>query len=212
MTLARPSRSAAQAAAGPADRRGVRDLPDPGAVADLVLDGGWRQHVHVHTAGDDVHVRPVDGGPLLPGALTWCPAALEWRVGARAARLDGVLTVSGGDLTLTPSGTVVPIQRREAVRVPADVPAAIVAGERRIVARTVNLSVGGMLLTGAADLHVDEDVRFALNLGGTAIAGTGHVVRGTTEGERGVAFSEIDGADERTVARFVTARQRELTH
>lgn len=190
----------------------MRELPDPGAVADLVLDGGWRQHVHVRTVGEDLHVRPVDGGPLLPGALTWCPAAIEWRVGARAARLDGVLTVDGDELLLTPSGSIVPLQRREAVRVPAELPAAIVTGGRRIVARTVNLSVGGMLLAGAADLELDQDVRFALELGGVAVAGTGHVVRGTADGERGVAFAGLDGAGERAIARFVTGRQRELVH
>jgi len=188
----------------------MHDLLEPGVVADVVLDGGWRRHVHVSDSGSPIIVRPIEGGALLPGTLTWCPAALEWRVGHRAARLEGMLTAHEAGFALTPIGEPHTMQRRRFVRVAAEVPAALVAEDRRVVARTLNVSLGGMLLAGAPDLRVDESLQFALELGGQTVAGTGRVVRGAPDGSRGIMFEGLHGRAERTLARFVTERQRSL--
>ncbi|PTL58149.1 hypothetical protein C7Y72_00025 [Paraconexibacter algicola] len=201
----------AQAARTTADHGDVHRFLEPGVVADVVLDGGWRRHVHVSHAGDPVLVRSIEGGTLLPGTLRFCPAALEWRVGSRAARLDGVLTAHGDGFALTPVGAAHTIQRRRFVRVAAELPAALVAEDRRVLARTRNVSIGGMLLAGVPDLRLDERLRFALELGEDAtVAGTGRVVRGAPDGTRGVQFEDLDGRSERALARFVTERQRSL--
>lgn len=194
----------------------MHELLESGVVADVVLDGGWRRHVHVFENGDPIVLRPLDGGLTLPGTLTWCPAALEWRVGHRAARLEGILTADPLGFALTPAGEAHTIQRRRFVRVSAEVPAALVAAgpepgpQRRVVARTLNVSLGGMLLADAPDLRVDEALHFALELGGQTVAGTGRVVRGAPDGTRGVAFEGLHGRAERTLARFVTERQRSV--
>lgn len=181
--------------------------PEPGALADVVLDGGWRQHVVVESA-DEVIVRPIDGLAVLPGTLTWCPAALEWRQAGRAARLTGVLTAADQGFTLTTSAEVRDVQRRQFVRVPAEVPAAIVSDDLRVVARTVNISLGGVMLTDAENLRVGEVLRFALELGDDTITVAGRVLRGDLDGTRGVAFEHLDPTAERRLARFLTARQR----
>lgn len=183
-------------------------FPEPGALADIVLDGGWRQHVVVVESEGEVVLRPIDGLALLPGTLTWCPAALEWREAGRAARVTGVLTAAANGFTLTTSAEVRDVQRRQFVRVPAEVRAAIVSDDLRIVARTVNISLGGVMLTDAEDLRVGDVLRFALELGDDTITVAGRVIRGDLDGTRGVAFEHLEPAVERRLARFLAARQR----
>jgi c-di-GMP-binding flagellar brake protein YcgR len=102
------------------------------------------------------------------------------------------------------------IQRRRFVRVPADLPAALIADDRRLLTRTLDVSVGGMLVSPADSLAIEDTVRFALDLGPLTISGDASVVRGTPEGARGVKFGPLQGAAERALSRFVAARQREL--
>jgi len=184
--------------------------PEPGVVADVVLDGGWRRHVHVLGGHTPVLVRAVDGAARLPGTLLWCPGTLEWRIGHRAARLDAVVTMVPEGFALTPIGDPHTLQRRRFVRVAAAVPTALVAEDRHLVAKTVNLSLGGMLLADAPGLRVEDPLQFALDLGGETVAGTGTVVRGAPDGSRGVRFEPLEGRAERALARFVTERQRRL--
>ena len=189
----------------------MNSFPEPGALADVVLDGGWRQHVVVVQVADGVVLRPIDGLSILPGTLTWCPAALEWRDAGRAARVFGMVTASPDGFTLTTSTATQDVQRREFVRVPAEVRAAIVSEDLRIVARTINLSLGGALLTDAGDLRVGDPLRFALELGdGDAITVSGRVVRGDLDGTRGIAFDALDQHVERRLARFLADRQRSV--
>ena len=42
------------------------------------------------------------------------------------------------------------------------------------------------------------------------IAGAGRVVRGTSEGTRGILFADLQGRAERQLSRYVAQRQREL--
>ncbi|WP_205698970.1 PilZ domain-containing protein [Conexibacter sp. SYSU D00693] len=190
----------------------VTALLEPGLVVDLVLDGGWRRTATVSSVATDAIGLAPCGGPLsLPGQLRWCQAALEWRAGGAAARTDGILhTLEGGALSLAPIHAPERVQRRRFVRVQAEVPAAIVAPDfGRMLAQTVDLSVGGMLVSDAQTLEVGRRIRFALDLSGEVVAGDGEVVRGTAAGARGVRFDELPASAERALSRFVAERQRQ---
>lgn len=186
----------------------------PEQPVDLVLDGGWRLTARVAavTAG---HVDLAStGGPLrLPGELASCPATMTWRTRLGGAERRGTLVpAADGRLRLRTAGEALQVQRRQFVRVPAELPAAIIGGGGRLTARTVDLSLGGMLLASpAADaLDVDQAVRFALDLGDLSIRGDGVVVRGTADGARAIHFHELQGRVERALSRYVARRQREL--
>ncbi len=179
---------------------------------DIVLEGGWHVTASVSSV-DDTHVElcPVDGPLVLPGELRWCAATISWKTRVGAAHRHGVLVPApDGRLRLHPHGEPLKVQRRQYVRVPAELTAAVIGENGRIVTRTVDVSVGGMLVCSAEDLALAEHVRFALDLGSLTISGTGHVVRGTGEGERGLRFESLQGRAERALSRFVAQRQREM--
>jgi c-di-GMP-binding flagellar brake protein YcgR len=67
-----------------------------------------------------------------------------------------------------------------------------------------------MLVAPADTLALDDAVRFALDLGAITISGDGRVVRGTSEGARGILFADLQGRAERQLSHFVAQRQREL--
>jgi PilZ domain len=187
-------------------------LLDRDQPVDIVLDGGWRLTARVASVGDEhVDLGPIDGPLALPGELRWCMATISWRTRVGAAHRRGML-VQGPNkhLRLQSLGEAVRIQRRRFVRVPADLPAALIADDRRLLTRTLDVSLGGMLVSPADSLAIEDTVRFALDLGPLTISGDASVVRGTPEGARGVMFGPLQGAAERALSRFVASRQREL--
>jgi hypothetical protein len=190
----------------------VDALLEPGLVVDVVLDGGWRHPATVvATTKEAIDLGPI-GGPLtLPGQLRWITATLEWRAAGSIARSSGVLTAAGSHLLrLTPSGEPLRLQRRRFVRVPAELSAAVVSdSEHKMLARTLDVSVGGMLLSHAEALRVGDAVRFALDLGGSTVSGAGRVVRATPDGDRGIEFDGLQASGERVLGRFVAERQRQ---
>lgn len=187
-------------------------LLEPGLVVEIVLDGGWRRPAAVLAASPgSVELAPMGEPLVLPGQLDWCTATLEWRANEAAARTAGVLhRASATRLRMVPVSEPLRVQRRRFVRVQAELTAAVVADEsQRVLARTLDVSVGGMLLTNADDLAVGNDIRFALDLGGATVSGGGRVVRATPSGERGVEFSDLPTTGERMLSRFVAERQRQ---
>jgi hypothetical protein len=180
---------------------------------DVVLDGGWRLTAHVaDVAADHVDVA-ADGGFALPGGIDQCRATLTWRTKIGVAQRHGILVPqAGGLLRLHGADPAEEVQRRRFVRVPAECTAALVAaGDRRVLARTRDISIGGMLLETAPALPIHELVRFAVDLGeAIKVIGTGEIVRGSTDGERAVRFERLDARNEQTLSRFVATRQREL--
>lgn len=185
---------------------------EAGQLVDVVLDGGWRVPMEVvKVDGGSVDVMGTEGAITLPGGLRFCPATLEWRCGFGAARHEGMaFAAAHGGLRLEPSGGPVVVQRRRFVRVRTEVAAAVIApDEQRLLTSTVDLSVGGMLLSNAAGLGMNQRVRFALDLGGATISGEGTIVRGTPDGGRGIAFERLNAASERMLSRYVAERQRE---
>jgi hypothetical protein len=195
------------------DHPGVDVLLDRDQPVDVMLDGGWRLTARVAGVGlDYVDLAAIEHGALaLPGELQWCNALMTWRTRLGAAHRRGVL-VRGpeGLLRLHPIGAALKVQRRRFVRVPVDLSTAVIAADRRLMTRTVDLSVGGMLISPADTLAIDDDVRFALDLGDLTISGSGRVVRGDSDGLRAVQFEELQGRAERALSRYVAQRQREL--
>jgi hypothetical protein len=187
-------------------------LLDRDQPVDVVLDGGWHLTARVTAIGDDfVDLGPVDGGLALPGDLAWCHALMSWRTRLGAAHRRGVL-VDGpdGHLRLQAIGAPLKVQRRGFVRVPVDLATVVIAPDRRLTTRAVDLSVGGMLISPAETLAIDDVVRFALDLGELTVSGSGRIVRGDPDGLRAVQFEELQGRVERALSRYIAQRQREL--
>ena len=185
-----------------------RDQP-----VDVVLDGGWHLTARVASVGPThVDFAPVDAPLALPGQLRWCGATVSWRTRIGAAHRHGVLVpVPGADLLrLHPVGDPAKVQRRQFVRVPAELSTAVIAPDKRLTTRTLDVSVGGMLVAPADTLVLADTVRFALDLGALTISGDGTVVRGSAEGTRGIRFCDLQGRSERALSRYVAQRQREL--
>jgi PilZ domain len=108
-------------------------------------------------------------------------------------------------------------QRREFVRVPAVQKVEVAkaqgtgAGADSIDAHAIDVSGGGMLVSGADSLPLGAHVRFSLHLGPgvTPIEGNAQVVRAADEGKRALVFDQISRADRQRLIHFVFERQRE---
>jgi hypothetical protein len=181
---------------------------------DVTLDGGWQLSARVASVGrEHVDLGPVAEPLVLPAELRWCGATISWKTRIGAAHRRGVLVggpAGTGTLRLHPIGDPTKVQRRQFVRVPCELSTAVIAPDKRLTTRTLDVSVGGMLVAPADTLVLDDVVRFALDLGAITIAGDGRVVRGTSEGARGILFADLQGRAERQLSHYVAQRQREL--
>jgi hypothetical protein len=180
---------------------------------DITLDGGWHLTARVTSVGRrHVDLGPLDAPLALPADLRWCGATIAWKTRIGAAHRRGILVAgpAGGHLRMHPIGDPVKVQRRHFVRVPAELSTAVIAPDKRLTTRTLDVSVGGMLVAPADTLTLEDTVRFALDLGAITISGDGRVVRGTPEGARGILFADLQGRAERQLSHYVAQRQREL--
>jgi hypothetical protein len=196
-----------------ADHLGVEVLLERDQPVDVHLDGGWHLTARVAAVAlDYVDFGPVDAPLVLPGALRWCGATISWRTRIGAAHRHGILVhaPATGTLRLHPVGDPMKVQRRRFVRVPAELSTAVIAPDKRLTTRTLDVSVGGMLVAPADTLVLEDSVRFALDLGAITVSGDGTVVRGSSDGTRGICFGELQGRAERALSRYVAQRQREL--
>jgi c-di-GMP-binding flagellar brake protein YcgR len=104
-------------------------------------------------------------------------------------------------------------QRREFVRVPAVQNVALggLEGATGTKGHAIDLSGGGMLLSGADHLELNLLVRFTLSVGPGApeIAGWARVVRADDQGRRALVFEQISADDRQRLIHFVFERQRE---
>lgn len=190
-------------------------LLEPNLAVEVMLDGGWHMsaivasitedHVDLRLASEMLEVA------LLPGDLRWCRATISWHTRMGESRRDGML-MSGpeGLLRMHAIGRPQSVQRRAHVRVPADLVAAVIGDESRVVTRTLDISVGGMTLSPVDSVVPDQLVRFAIGLGDITVTGVGEVVRSTPDGSPVVKFSGLHDLAEREIAAFVERRQREL--
>ncbi len=81
----------------------------------------------------------------------------------------------------------------------------------QIKSLAIDVSGGGMLISGADRLEPDSIVRFTLHLGkGEAdIGGSARVVRADEQGRRALVFEQISRDDRQRLIHFVFERQRE---
>jgi c-di-GMP-binding flagellar brake protein YcgR len=102
-------------------------------------------------------------------------------------------------------------QRREFVRVPAVEDVVVADSQSPVKTHALDLSGGGMLLSGADHLKLDAAVRFSLKLGAgmPEITGAARVVRADEQGRCGLVFEEISEDDRELLIHFVFERQRE---
>ncbi len=112
-------------------------------------------------------------------------------------------------------------QRREFVRVPTAQKVEVAkergggaseaAGGPSINTHALDISGGGMLVSGGDALPLGAHVRFSLNLRPDAppIEGNAQVVRAGDEGKRALVFDEISRADRQRLIHFVFECQRD---
>ena len=142
------------------------------------------------------------------------PLVLEYVTARGVVRFEGQAVLQERDLVRFEVSAAPEItQRREFVRVPL-VQSVVLGGEPgtvRLNGKALDLSGGGMLLSGADDLEPDSLVRFSLKLGGDApeIEGRARVVRADHEGRRALVFEQISQRDRQRLIHFVFERQRE---
>ncbi len=153
-----------------------------------------------------------DGEELSQEALE--PLVLEYVSTRGVVRFEGQAVLQERDLVrFEVSSEPEVTQRREFVRVPA-VQKVVLADDSRsatLDGKAIDLSGGGMLLSGSDLLELDSVVRFRLSLGAGVrdIEGRARVVRADDEGRRALVFEQIDPDDRQRLIHFVFERQRE---
>jgi c-di-GMP-binding flagellar brake protein YcgR len=152
------------------------------------------------------------------------------RAPAKGQAAEVEVTVEGGILTLAArvvdgdgrtairvapdsANSVSDVQRRDFVRVDASVPVVVHDGGPEgpgREARAVNVSGGGLLLTGIGHLHVGDFAWVALDLedGTPPIEALVTVVREELTGARAVRIASISARDEQRIVRFSFVQQQ----
>ena len=141
------------------------------------------------------------------------PLLLEYVSPRGLVRFHGQAVIQERDLVrFDVSAAPEVTQRREFVRVPSaqTVEVAKDHGGAPIGVHAIDISGGGMLLSGADELPLGTRVRFSLNIGaGNPIEGNAQVVRAGDEGRRALVFEQISRTDRQRLIHFVFERQRE---
>jgi len=186
-----------------------------GKEGKLTTPVGSHIPVRVFERGGDflMLVLMLDDGEEL-GQDTLEPLVLEYVSVRGVVRFEGQAVLQERDLVRFEVSTEPEVtQRREFVRVPAvqNVVLDDGAGTVSIDGKAIDLSGGGMLLSGSDRLELDSVVRFRLSLGaGTPdIEGHARVVRADDEGRRALVFEQISQDERQRLIHFVFERQRE---
>ncbi len=202
----------------------MTDQPEPtGQVIRLNVGGkqgklttpvGGHIPVRVFERGGDflMLVLMLDDGKEL-GHDVLEPLVLEYVTPRGVVRFEGQALLQERDLVRFEVSAAPEItQRREFVRVPSvqSVVLGAETGTVKIDGKALDLSGGGMLLTGADGLEAESVVRFSLSLGAGApeIEGRARVVRADEEGRRALVFEQISADDRQRLIHFVFERQR----
>jgi hypothetical protein len=183
-----------------------------GKEGKLTTPAGEQVPVRVFERGDQlVLVLMLEAGEDLQSGSTEA-VSLEYVSTRGLIRFSGEAVLEGRDLvrfTVAAEGEVV--QRREFVRVDAVQPVVLAIGTHgeQINTHAIDVSGGGMLLTGP-DLPLASAVRFSLHLGAhlAPVEGRAHVVRNDDQGRRALVFDDISSADRQRLIHFVFERQR----
>ncbi|MGN6871960.1 MAG: flagellar brake protein [Solirubrobacteraceae bacterium] len=203
----------------------MTDQPEPtgkvirlnvgGKEGKLTTNVGSRIPVRVFERGGDYLMLVLmldDGEELGQDAIE--PLVLEYVSARGVVRFEGQAVLQERDLVRFEVSTEPEVtQRREFVRVPA-VQTVVLdneAGSVRIDGKAIDLSGGGMLLSGSDRLELDSVVRFRLSLGAGVpeIEGLARVVRADDGGRRALVFEEIHQDERQRLIHFVFERQRD---
>lgn len=138
--------------------------------------------------------------------------AVEITSGRGIHRYSGTLSAQDkGVLTVTLSGDVERIQRREFVRVAAHLDVTVHAVDSDLGGETTTLDVSGsgIRITDKWHLPLGLDVRVELKLpDGPPLSMLGRVVRlGAAEDEKGIRFDGVARADEDRLMRYIRDRE-----
>ena len=185
-----------------------------GAEGKLTTPVGSQIPVRVFERGGDLLMLVLmldDGEELSRDAVE--PLVLEYVSARGVIRFSGQAMLQERDLVrFEVSAAPEVTQRREFVRIPSlqDVVLRGDASAGKTDTKAIDLSGGGMLLSGADSLELDSVVRFRLELGGGAgeIEGHARVVRSDEEGRRALVFEQISQSDRQRLIHFVFERQR----
>lgn len=101
-------------------------------------------------------------------------------------------------------------QRRQFVRARVATSVIVAAGAQYAQALSVDLSGGGMLLSGTDGLGSGDEVEFRIDLqeGAAPVEGRGRVVRTIEDGRRAIAFDSISEEDRERLIHFVFEAER----
>jgi hypothetical protein len=148
-----------------------------------------------------------DGERVTPGMT------LEYTSARGLVRFRGELERAGRDLVrFHVRSEAEVLQRREFVRVES-VQQVVLAGENgelTIDTHALEISGGGMLLSGPQSLELGSKVRFSLHLDpeDAPILGAARVVRAAGAGHRALMFDQITAADRQRLIHYIFERQR----
>jgi PilZ domain len=195
----------------------VTNLPDNvvrlivgGRDGRLTTAGGEQVAVKVFERGDALIVILME---IPDGELERKSLELEYSSARGLVRFQGKAKREAHDtLTFHVQQAPEALQRREFVRVDAAQPVVLISEEDDTVlsGHAIEVSGGGMLLTGPEALGLDATVRFTLNLGDgrDPINGSGRIIRVEGSGRRALVYDQISQADRQRLIRFVFERQR----
>jgi hypothetical protein len=161
-------------------------------------------------------VERLDGGAVVldvhGAALPAGAARLSFNCAFGGVLLTGQVGVEGRETRFWPSEKGARFaQRRETFRVSATLPATIVLRDRGPVAcTTLNLSIGGALLKTERPFAYAGQLTVAIECGDGQAMDLAATVARNEHGAMGlaVAFTNIDGADERRLSTLIAAAQR----
>jgi hypothetical protein len=150
---------------------------------------------------------------LPAGELHREPLSLEYSSARGLVRFEGVPKIVARDTVsfrLHEAPEV--LQRREFVRVDAAHSVVLIseADDSVLSGHAIEVSGGGMLLTGPEALGLDAVVRFTLNLGDgkEPINGRGRIIRVESSGRRALVYDQISQGDRQRLIHFIFERQR----
>ena len=188
----------------------------PGSSGQLAIDEERSVPVSFLDGGEDAGGEDIllillgDAGESLAAptgglVLESCTSRGLVRMRGTAVRVDGDV------VRFTVAGAPQIVQRRQFVRVIAPQPVTLDDACGWVSAtRSLNISGGGMLLSGPADLELDSTIRFTLSLGDEVdpIGGLGRVVRAGSDERRAIVFEDIAQGDRERLIHFIFDRQR----
>ena len=183
----------------------------PGASGQLAVSDDLSLPVSFVEGGDDILlVLLADPGEALDrpaGGLV-----LEAGTSRGLVRMRGKAVRIDADLVrFTIDGQPQIVQRRQFVRVIAPQPVTLDDDDGWVSdTRSLNISGGGMLVSGPAALDLDREIHFAISLGEDVapVTGLGRVVRAGSDRQRAIVFEQIRQGDRERLIHFIFDRQR----